>query len=519
MITRRSNQASVPHENGSGEERPRCSVVIPVHNKAALTQQCLDSVFAVLPQTTFEIVVVDDASSDSTPEMLASLRDRVRTVRLERNVGFATACNTGAAAARASDFVVFLNNDTIACEGWLDALVGYADGHLDTAVVGSKLLYPDGTIQHAGVAFSLAGDPLHIYVGCPGECAAVNTSRQFQAVTAACLLIRRDVFELSGGFDTDYLNDLEDVDLCLRLGELGFKVHYCHESTLYHLESVSRGKTSGPGRSAHIYRERWGAKVRHDELDYYLADGFMGVVRLPPDGSGTRTGWGGADADVLQTRLRQTQELLRAGIRFRAHLGASPADAVGSTARVAQLVPLQARKRMGAVLGRLREDLTGALSGVGNQAVADPTPSLHHGSPPIGRYEAVQADVRATVERRTEAGSAVLVVSKGDEALVQFAEREGWHFPRAADGRYAGYHPADGQEAVAHMERLRAQGAGFIVFPDTSSWWLDYYHDFARHLESRYAVLERTAGCVVFDLRVERPSASLVLAGGGRGAP
>jgi glycosyl transferase family 2 len=440
-------------------------------------------------------------------------------VRLERNAGFATACNTGAAAARASDFVVFLNNDTIACEGWLDALVDYAEARPDAAVVGSKLLYPDGTIQHAGVAFNLAGDPLHIYVGCPGECAAVNTSRRFQAVTAACLLIRRDVFELSGGFDTDYLNDLEDVDLCLRLGELGFEVHYCHESTLYHLESVSRGKTSGPGRSAHIYRERWGARVRHDELDYYLADGFMDVVRLPPDAKGTSRGLRGAEADVLQTRLRQTQELLRASIRFRAQLGESPGSAVGSTTRVTSLVPLQARKRMAAVLGRLREDLAGALSKVGTQVMADPTPSSDDGSSPIGGYEAVQADVRATVEQLTEAGSAVLVVSRGDDVLVQFAGREGWHFPRAADGRYAGYHPANGHEAVAHLERLRAQGASFIVFPSTSSWWLEYYRDLAHHLESRYAVAERTAGCVVFDLRVEGPSASFALAGGGHGAP
>jgi len=115
---------------------PRCSVVIPVHNKAGLTKQCLDAILADPPAVPFELLVVDDASTDTTPDLLAGYGDAVHCIRLERNAGFATACNTGAAASEA-EYVLFLNNDTIPKTGWLDALVSYADAHPNVAAVGS----------------------------------------------------------------------------------------------------------------------------------------------------------------------------------------------------------------------------------------------------------------------------------------------------------------------------------------------------------------------------------------------
>src|SRR5947209_15164523 len=101
---------------------PRCSIVIPVHNKAALTKQCLESIFAEPPNVPFEVVVVVDASTDSTPELLSGYGEAVRVLRLPKSAGFGTACNTGAETSR-TEYIVFLNNDTVATEGWLDALV------------------------------------------------------------------------------------------------------------------------------------------------------------------------------------------------------------------------------------------------------------------------------------------------------------------------------------------------------------------------------------------------------------
>ena len=95
----------------------------------------------------------------------------------------------------------------------------------------------------------------------------------------------------------------------------------------------------------------------------------------------------------------------------------------------------------------------------------------------------------------------VLMVSRGDEALVRSNGRTVWHFPQAQNGAWAGYHPSDSAEAIAHLERLRANGAKHLVFPATARWWLDHYHDFRTHLHSRYRmVLDRDDTGIIFDV-------------------
>ena len=129
----------------------KCSIIIPVYNKASLTVQCLNTLLSRPRQgVSFEIIVVDDASTDMTPQVLVGYADRIRVLTQSANAGFSTACNRGAAAA-VGRYLVFLNNDTIPQVGWLEELVGYAEGHPRAAVVGSKLLFLDGTIQHAGL--------------------------------------------------------------------------------------------------------------------------------------------------------------------------------------------------------------------------------------------------------------------------------------------------------------------------------------------------------------------------------
>ena len=254
----------------------RASIVIPVFNKAALTHQCLEALFNTPSSVEFEVIVVDDASSDSTSEVLTRFENRIQVVRHDVNRGFATACNDGAAAA-SGEFLVFLNNDTIPKPQWLDALVGYTDEHSNAAVVGSKLLFPNDTIQHAGVVICQDGFPRHIYTGFPSAHPAVSKSRRFQIVTAASCLIRRDVFDWAQGFDTGYLNGYEDVDLCLRLGERGYEIHFCHTSEVYHLESVSDGRLNAVARNTRRYADRWRGQVRPDDLDYYIEDGLLRV--------------------------------------------------------------------------------------------------------------------------------------------------------------------------------------------------------------------------------------------------
>jgi hypothetical protein len=101
-------------------------------------------------------------------------------------------------------------------------------------------------------------------------------------------------------------------------------------------------------------------------------------------------------------------------------------------------------------------------------------------------YEQLAAHVAVLAEEATPAGAIVLVVSKGDENLVRFDGRSGWHFPRAATGQYAGHHPPDGGWAVDHLEALRAAGGAYLVLPATYYWWLEHYPELERHLRTRY---------------------------------
>ena len=317
----------------------RCSIVIPVHNRAAFTRRCLDALLAVPPKDAdlAEIVVADDASSDATQALLAHYDERLLGATLATNGGFAEACNVGASVA-SGEYLVFLNNDTVPQPGWLDALVGYADAHPEAAVVGSKLLFPNDTIQHAGVVICQDRLPRHVYAGFPADHPAVNRSRRFQVVTAASVLIRRGPFDAVGGFDATFRNGFEDVDLCLRLGERGAQVHYCHESALYHLESVSRDPASWQEReNLRRYYRRWYDRVEPDDLEYYLEDGLLGLAyrrfypvtfSLSPLLGVLDAGGRSSEADrLLADRSRQVFELQKENVGLRVRLNDAERDA------------------------------------------------------------------------------------------------------------------------------------------------------------------------------------------------
>ena len=177
----------------------------------------------------------------------------------------------GAAAATGEQFV-FLNNDTEVHPNWLEPLVALLDDP-EVGAVGSKLLYPDGTIQHCGVVLledAMDSDRFmatHWLAGSPGDADLTNQLRQFQVVTAACVLIRRAAFEEVGGFDERYWNGYEDIDLCLKLGERGWKVMYEPASVVTHIESAS-GSERFRLTDQNVARlmSRWGGKVVLDIL-------------------------------------------------------------------------------------------------------------------------------------------------------------------------------------------------------------------------------------------------------------
>ena len=305
------------------EGNPEVSIVIPLYNQAALTLQCLQSLVEHTKDGSFEVVLVDNASADGTADLLAGLDGNVKIVSNEKNLGFAQACNQGAAAA-STDRILFLNNDIEALPNWLEPMLEILRRDPNVGIVGSKLLFPNRTIQHAGVVLCDRpghAQPIvatHVSYQSPEDHASANERREFQAVTGACLLIRRDLFDRVGGFDTFYWNGLEDIDLCLKVRALGFKIVYEPTSVLVHHESQS-----GPERfvraldNERLFCQRWLGKVQPDFVP--LPDGQYarvepGHVRpydLPARGSVTLTTAGDRVASIVIV-TRNGFELTRA---------------------------------------------------------------------------------------------------------------------------------------------------------------------------------------------------------------
>jgi len=289
------------------------SIIVLCFNQVACTAACWEALKRTLPDAiSRELIFVDNASSDGTGEFLKKLRDeterdeknRVRVLSNVENLGFAKACNQGARAAveffeaaqksprekNADDksktvrehFLLFLNNDTVPLAGWLEALLDALLHEPRAAIAGSKLLYPDGRVQHAGVVVcekrpwrnrdAIAEDQSdgvlrvrHVHRLSHANAPWVNEPREFQVVTAACLMIRREVFFALDGFDEGFINGYEDVDLCFKARAAGHRILYCPQSVLFHYESVSKGRHAHEKENAARLSQRWFGRVQPDE--------------------------------------------------------------------------------------------------------------------------------------------------------------------------------------------------------------------------------------------------------------
>ena len=251
-----------------------CSIIIPVFNQVAYTKQCLEMLYANTPEDlSFEVIIVDNASSDDTAEFLNAATQRYRNLRVIRNnenLLFAKACNQGAQAA-GGEYLVFLNNDTEPLPGWLDHGLARLKSDQSIGVVGSKLLYPDGTIQHCGIEFTAcpgleAPWPRHRYLNAAGDDPRVNISEKVPMVTGACLFISKELFREIGGFCPDYGMYFEDIDLCMKIRKRGMIIWYEPLSVLVHHESkssqLSRQNLDSLCLSASvIFYKRWLSEV------------------------------------------------------------------------------------------------------------------------------------------------------------------------------------------------------------------------------------------------------------------
>ncbi len=224
------------------------SIIIPTKNNAEVLQRCLDSIREKSTYSSYEVIIIDNGSSDeNTLNYLSSLEvtEGFRVLRYPGEFNYPEINNFGAAEAGGSH-LVFLNDDTeIISADWLEALLEHSQMP-DTGAVGALLLFPNGLIQHAGVVVGMRGSASHAFYKCdansPGYMNLAGCVRNVSAVTAACMMIEKAKFDRVGGFNTSFRVAMNDIDLCIRLLRAGFYNIFTPHASLLHHESLTRGE-------------------------------------------------------------------------------------------------------------------------------------------------------------------------------------------------------------------------------------------------------------------------------------
>jgi GT2 family glycosyltransferase len=241
------------------------SIIIPTRDKTKLLETCIRSIEQKTDYPNYEIIIVDNGSVEArTLEYFKRTPHRVLSFNQKFN--YSRINNFGAQHARGK-YLLFLNNDTEVISGeWISAMVEYAQQD-PIGIVGAKLLYRNRTIQHVGVVLGLGGVAGHAFSRFPERTSQYfglnNCIRNYSAVTGACMMIRKEVFDRVGGFDERLAVAFNDVDLCLRVRDRGWRIVWTPYATLYHYESASRGFTLDPAE-IRFMQERWGQALLQD---------------------------------------------------------------------------------------------------------------------------------------------------------------------------------------------------------------------------------------------------------------
>jgi GT2 family glycosyltransferase len=363
------------------------------HNNLLFTTMCLASLAAHTQESDYELIVVDNGSSDGTPEFLAltaQVNPRVRLVLNKHNLGFAPACNQGLAVAVGTTLVL-LNNDTIVPAGWLVRLIRHLDDP-SVALVG-PITNRTGNEAQVGASYHTFGE----FSQRAADYASVHAGRTFEIpmLTMFCLAMSRTTYQQLGPLDERYeVGMFEDDDYAMRARAAGYRIMCAEDVFVHHFGGASFGELAPTGKAGALFqanRRRFEAK------------------------------W---------------------GVSWRPHL-----------------------RR------------------------------------PEREYRQLIESVREIVRARIPAQATVMVINKGDDEFLKLGEYRAWHFPRGDDGAYAGHYPADSLDAIAQLERLRAQGGEYLVIPRPALWWLDHYRELRRYLDSRCRrIVEQNDLCFIYQL-------------------
>jgi GT2 family glycosyltransferase len=257
-------------------ERPMVSIIIPTRDQASALKKCVYSIFEKTDYPAYELIVLDNESHDSEAlEFLAELtkRDGVRVERINDAFNYSRLNNHGVELSRGS-LVALLNNDVeVIHTDWLAEMVSRAM-QPKVAMVGARLWYPNGTIQHGGVILGAGGIAGHAHAGLrrgePGYFARAHLAQDVSAVTTACALVKREVYLQVGGFNESLAVTFNDVDFCLRLREAGYRILWTPYAELIHHESATRGfDDSAPKQTRFLaevdyMKSKWGHILQRD---------------------------------------------------------------------------------------------------------------------------------------------------------------------------------------------------------------------------------------------------------------
>jgi len=244
---------------------PRVTILIPTKDKVDFLKRCITSIEEKTGYKNYEIVIVDnDSIREETERYLRTVPYTVMRFRSPFNF---SKINNFAVEKTRGDHLLFLNNDTEVINGdWLEAMLEHSQRD-EIGAVGAKLLYPDNTIQHAGVVLGIGGvaghSHKHFPADSPGYAHALAIIRNYSAVTAACLMMRRRVFEEVGGFEEKLPHSFNDVDLCLKLKKAGYAVVFTPFAQLYHYETATRPTTVSDFEVRYM-RRKWDGILKND---------------------------------------------------------------------------------------------------------------------------------------------------------------------------------------------------------------------------------------------------------------
>ncbi|MCX6155450.1 MAG: glycosyltransferase [Candidatus Kapabacteria bacterium] len=273
------------------------SFVIPVLNNLNFTKQCIESIRNTCKKLSYQIIIIDNNSDDGTFEWLQEQlvhNKEIIVIQNETGRNFSESNNQGAKLA-IGEYLVFLNNDILVFEDSIQAMIHEFEQDELVGIQGAKLLYPNNTIQHAGIVYGKipSGRTLHyhIYLESNPYLLCVSKKREFQMLTGAFLCIRKALFEIIEGFDENFIFGHEDLDLCMKARNAGYKVLFNPSIAAYHFESITK-KLKGidhfhrniddpnnqDTKNDNYFKSKWKDIIIEDADDYYIADGLIQFV-------------------------------------------------------------------------------------------------------------------------------------------------------------------------------------------------------------------------------------------------